>query len=247
MALLAGAIIIGGVIFGTGTAAATAPDSKVTKIAEAIPVTGYVASAVHGIKGDHDRAKRAAAKCTGSTVVSVAAIGSVAAAPVVLPAAATASAAAGITGAAATAGITVSASAATAAGATVVAAGAGAAGGAVGGAMGVFSESQIAKHIEDDDIKQQCKQGTAKDYATGIGMGAIKGVCAGAADGLIEAGDAALDVGIDAAKQTGDAALDVGVNVTHETTTESAKKMATAAIEEFKVMYTRIDMRYQSI
>eukprot|EP01084_Bolivina_argentea_P300615 518401_1 len=74
-----GAVIaVGGVTAATsaGTAyeAANNPDGKITMMSESVPVLGYVASATHGIKGDKDRAKRAAAKCTASAAVVVTAV-----------------------------------------------------------------------------------------------------------------------------------------------------------------------------
>jgi hypothetical protein len=45
-------------------------DGRATKIAESIPIVGYGAATVHGIAGNDEHAKRAAAKCTNSTVTT---------------------------------------------------------------------------------------------------------------------------------------------------------------------------------
>jgi len=51
------------------------PDGGVTQFVENVPVVGYVPAACHGIAGQHERAKRAAARCTKSTVATGAVIG----------------------------------------------------------------------------------------------------------------------------------------------------------------------------
>mmetsp|Transcript_25023 Transcript_25023/g.44409 ORF Transcript_25023/g.44409 Transcript_25023/m.44409 type:complete len:312 (+) Transcript_25023:103-1038(+) len=51
------------------------PDGGVTQFCENIPVVGYVPAACHGIAGNHEHAKRAAARCTNSTVATGAVIG----------------------------------------------------------------------------------------------------------------------------------------------------------------------------
>ena len=43
-------------------------DGYGTKFFEEIPVIGYIPSMIHGIAGNHDHAKRAAAKCTNSVL-----------------------------------------------------------------------------------------------------------------------------------------------------------------------------------
>lgn len=45
-------------------------DGRATKIAESVPIVGYDAAAVHGIAGNNEHAKRAAAKCTNSTATT---------------------------------------------------------------------------------------------------------------------------------------------------------------------------------
>ncbi|EPZ31566.1 hypothetical protein O9G_000042 [Rozella allomycis CSF55] len=49
-------------------------DGVATKVCESIPVVGYAASAVHAIAGNEEHAKRAAAKCTSSTITAAGAI-----------------------------------------------------------------------------------------------------------------------------------------------------------------------------
>eukprot|EP01083_Nonionella_stella_P179157 635293_1 len=158
---------------GVAYSAATNPDGKITKMSESIPILGYVASATHGIKGDKDRAKRAAAKCTASTVKTSLANGT----GVLIVAAAPATATIASVGAAVAAG---------------------AASGAVGGGASLFAESQIAKGIKDESIKNQCKQGTAKEYAKAIAGGAVKGAIGGAMSG------GAMDVLADQVDVVGD-------------------------------------------
>eukprot|EP01083_Nonionella_stella_P179158 635294_1 len=159
---------------GVAYSAATNPDGKITKMSESIPILGYVASATHGIKGDKDRAKRAAAKCTASTVKTGVAIGTGIAIATSVPTGGTSLAFVG------------------------AAAAAGAGAGATAGGVGLFAESQIAKGIKDESIKNQCKQGTAKEYAKAIAGGAVKGAIGGAMSG------GAMDVLADQVDVVGD-------------------------------------------
>eukprot|EP01083_Nonionella_stella_P179156 635291_1 len=155
---------------GVAYSAATNPDGKITKMSESIPILGYVASATHGIKGDKDRAKRAAAKCTASTVKTGVAIGTGIAIATSVPTGGTSLAFVG------------------------AAAAAGAGAGATAGGVGLFAESQIAKGIKDESIKNQCKQGTAKEYAKAIAGGAVKGAVAGGmAGGAVEVAGEVVD------------------------------------------------------
>jgi len=50
-------------------------DGQATKIIESIPVAGYIASAVHANAGNQEHAKRAAAKCTSSTLTTIGTVG----------------------------------------------------------------------------------------------------------------------------------------------------------------------------
>jgi hypothetical protein len=50
-------------------------DGDATVFFEALPVVGYVAAAVHGIARNDEHAKRAAAKCTNSSLVTIGTVG----------------------------------------------------------------------------------------------------------------------------------------------------------------------------
>eukprot|EP00486_Rosalina_sp_Unknown_P012168 CAMPEP_0201592078 /NCGR_PEP_ID=MMETSP0190_2-20130828/190070_1 /ASSEMBLY_ACC=CAM_ASM_000263 /TAXON_ID=37353 /ORGANISM="Rosalina sp." /LENGTH=442 /DNA_ID=CAMNT_0048050683 /DNA_START=1341 /DNA_END=2666 /DNA_ORIENTATION=- len=189
------ALLAAGAVGAAGKGLADNPDSKVTKMVEGVPVVGYLPAAAHLAKGDKDRAKRAAAKCTNSTVVTGVVVGAVAATVATGGAAAVAGAAgAGAAGAVGTAAATAG-----------VAAAAGATAGAAGGALGVAAESQIAKHINDGTIKDQCLKGTKEDYINGVKKGAVKGAISGATAGLAEGlGDV-----LEAAEKSGGMMADV--------------------------------------
>ncbi|MCO5601997.1 hypothetical protein L7F22_056124 [Adiantum nelumboides] len=50
-------------------------DGPATQFCESLPVVGYVASMAHGIAGNEEHAKRAAAKCTNATVTTICTVG----------------------------------------------------------------------------------------------------------------------------------------------------------------------------
>ena len=187
-------------------------DGRITKVAEAIPLVGYIAAFGHWAhKGDHQRARRAAAKCTGSTAAAILTTGGVLIAGPI-------GGAAGATGGAAIG----------------VAAAGGAVGGLAGGIVQTAAEGGIAKdHIDDAEIRKDCADlNSPADWALNISFGAVAGA-AGAAAGAAAAAkiatkQAAKQVAVEVAEGAGKAVVE---EVTEEVAKTSAKEAAAAIIE----------------